>query len=102
MVCGVVVSQLHRTLPLPFFEFASVYPLLARVAGPQTHRTCYTMLRIIAFATVLGVTHGFVTPNVVRSTTIPAEVSRCKVIHVHKIYPWCGTRYVYVPTQACM
>lgn len=32
------------------------------------------MIRIVAFATVLGATHGFVTPNVVRSA-IPAEVS---------------------------
>lgn len=31
------------------------------------------MLRTIAFAAVLGITHGFVTPNVVRSA-VPVEV----------------------------
>lgn len=40
-----------------------------------TYRT-FVMLRVISFAAVLGVTRGFVTPNVVRSMSNPTpEVS---------------------------
>lgn len=46
----------------PFFSFS---------LGTSTPSA---MLRIVAFAAVLGATHGFVTPNVVRSA-VPAEVS---------------------------